>query len=128
MIEVVFDTKETIYAIISLCEITFHGEVLNKLVKYMLIAFISFNVFGGTFLGLREYFQDKDAKKAFENFYDSDTQVMGAYDKKSPNYISGYMVGGATLLVVLIGSGAVYSIIKRKRLRKSKNKDSEVIL
>lgn len=93
---------------------------MNRLIKYTLIAFISFNVFGGALLGIFEYKEDRETKKAFETFYNKDVQVMGAYDKKSPSATNGYVIGGMVVFVVLVGSGAVYSIIKRERLKVSK--------
>lgn len=93
---------------------------MNKLIKYTLIATISFNVLGGTYLGLQEYSEDKEAKKSFNEFYNTDTAVMGAYDKKPSGIPDGYIFSGIAVFVGLASVGAVYSVIRRERLKKSK--------
>jgi hypothetical protein len=114
----IVDTKVNTCAIIKLHKITFYGGVLSKLPKYILIAFISFNIIGGTFLGIFQYKEDRQTKKAFENFYKNNTQVMGAYDKKTPGDINMYVMGGVAALFVIVGSGVLYSMIKRESLKR----------
>ena len=94
---------------------------MNKLIKYTLIAFISINTLGGTYLGLQEYSEDKEAKKSFNEFYSTDTAVMGAYDKKSPSNTSGYVLGSGIIFIFSVGAAATYSIMKRRKLKKSKD-------
>ncbi|MDO8507968.1 MAG: hypothetical protein Q7S53_05400 [bacterium] len=104
----------------SLYKITFHGGVLNKLVKYMLIVFVAFNVLGGTVLGLHDYSQDKDAKKAFRNFYANDTAVMGAYDKKLSNSLNKYETDFIVVVAFVALLGILYSFSKREYIKKHK--------
>jgi hypothetical protein len=99
-----------------LWQLTFYGGFLDKLIKYTLIAFVSFNVLGGTYLGLREYSDDKEAKKSFTEFYSTDTAVLGAYDKKS-NDSNVYLVGAGTIFIFSVGAGVTYSLIKREQLK-----------
>ena len=100
---------------------------MNKLIKYTLISFVAFNVLGGTLLGLREYSEDTQAKKAFEKFYSSDTQVLGAYDKKPSNGMSFYFISEVTAFCVVIGGGIIFSLIKRGRLKKSEKTSFDTI-
>ncbi|MEK7447817.1 MAG: hypothetical protein AAB632_03460 [Patescibacteria group bacterium] len=97
---------------------------MNKLIKYIIIVFISFNVLGGVVLGTREYIEEQEAKQAFENFYKSDTQVMGAYDKKASYNQSLYIIGGSFLLTVplIMGATGAHFVIKKKQ-RKIKQKE-----
>lgn len=93
---------------------------MNKFIKYMLIVFISFNVLGGTVLGLRDYSEDKEAKKAFENFYSNDAQVMGAYDKKPSSSLNKYETDFIAVAAFVVCSGVLYSLIKREHVKKHK--------
>jgi len=95
---------------------------LNKLPKYIFIALIAINVLGGTILGTREYLENKEARRAFEHFYKSDSQVLGAYDKKvsnasSQNY-SLYIAGGTLLFILSFSMGVAGAHIFMKKKQK----------
>lgn len=101
---------------------------MKKLIKYTLIAFISVNTLGGSYLGLREYSEDKEAKRAFEQFYNTDTQVMGAYDKKTPSAQglspSTYVLGGLfiSILSFSIGMASTHLVMQNKQKKVEQSK------
>lgn len=97
---------------------------MNKLIKYTIIAFISFNVLGGVVLGTREYIEEQEAKQAFENFYKSDTQqVMGAYDKKPVDNQSLYILSGMLILILplIMGVTGAHLVMKKKQRKIKRN-------
>lgn len=126
-----FDTNVLSCGIIKAYKITLPGGVLNKLIKYTFIVFISFNVLGGVFLGARQYIEEQETKQAFESFYKSDTQVKGAYNKRSVDSqglnTSLYIIGGSLLLTapLILGATGAHFVLKKKQI---KAKQGEPIL
>lgn len=92
---------------------------MKKGIKAILVGFIALNVIGGTFIGIREYSKERQARVAFENFYNP-PEVKGATIKKEGtdtffmNVI--YFMGTLTTL------GVTYSFVRRKRLELSGRK------
>lgn len=104
-----------------------YGGDLNRLTKYTLIVFVAFNLLGGTFLGLHEYSQDKEAKKAFADFYKT-AEVKGAYDSKIKQSSPNYLLGGVLILSIMAVGGITYSLIKWKMVEGSKKTSFDTIV
>lgn len=93
---------------------------MKKLPKILLIAFAVLNIMGGTVLGIRDYLEEREAKKMFTSFY-SETEVKGAYDKKLDNPLS-YASKAAYVLPFLVAGGIFYSAIRKKKVSGPDNK------
>ncbi|RJO61400.1 hypothetical protein C4544_02685 [candidate division WS5 bacterium] len=90
---------------------------MKKWPKILLIAFLVLNITGGTVLGIRDYLEEREAKKMFTSFY-SETQVKGAYDKKGDNLLA-YASKAAYVLPFLVAGGIFYSALRKKKVSKT---------
>ena len=85
----------------------------NKAIKIFLLMFVVVNLAGGSFIGIREYMQDKEYQNAYNQY---NQMVKGAYDSKETHRLS--YVEELLIAALAIGiGGATYSILVRRRVK-----------
>ena len=87
----------------------------NKAIKIFLLVFVLVNLAGGSFIGIREYLQDKEYQNAYNQY--NHMMVKGAYDSKETQRASYAEELFIAAFAVGLG-GLTYSVLVRRRIRK----------
>lgn len=94
---------------------------MDKKIKSFLVVFICLNILGGSLLGIRQYMREKEAKKAFENFY-GESEVKGAsVQKQTANPKSESMLvleDGVAIGLFVTVCGIAYTAVRKRQLEK----------